>query len=253
MQVKRLQDRVALVTGAAGGIGAAVARALSGEGAKVVMTDIHAEQVAALASELPGALGMTMNVTDSQAWSRCVATTLSHFGRLDILVNNAGTTQRLQPVDEVSDDDWERVIGVNLTGAFKGIRSVVPAMKATGGGSIINMSSIFGLHGINGVIAYAASKYGLRGVSAAAAAELGRHGIRVNSVHPGLIDTAMAGGVDYPLQQVPLRRIGLPEEVARMVVFLASDESSFSTAAEFVVDGGDHGARTLAWPGRDGV
>lgn len=243
----RLQGKVALVTGASRGIGAAVARALAAEGADVVATDIVEPDLAGPVPDQGRVIGAKLDVTDGDDWDRAVALTLARFGKLNILVNNAGVVQNLKPLDKVADAEWDRVIAVNLSGAFKGIRSVAPAMKAACGGSIINMSSIFGLHGANGTIAYAASKYGLRGISVAAAAELGRYGIRVNSIHPGLIDTNMASNVDYPMEQVPLSRMGRPDEVAMTAVFLASDESSFSTAAEFVVDGGDHGARTLAW------
>ena len=174
-----------------------------------------------------------------------MAETVETFGALDILVNNAGTVHALKPVDKVTDAEWDMVLSVGLTGAFYGTRAAVAPMRARGGGAIINMASIMGLHGANGSVGYCAAKSGLRGLTKAAAADLGRHGIRVNAILPGLIDAGMGKGLEYNLRQVPIRRAGLPEEVAAMAVFLASEEASYTTAGEFTVDGGDAGARVL--------
>jgi len=242
----RLQGKVALVTGGAGGIGAAIVRAFVAQGAQVVIADRAEAAGAALAEETGTATRFVrLDVTRSPDWADAVAATVAAFGGLDVLVNNAGAVHALKPLDQVTDAEWDRVISVGLTGAFFGTRAVTAPMRERGGGAIINMSSIMGLHGVNGSVGYCAAKAGLRGLTKAAAADLGRHGIRVNSIHPGLIDAGMGKGLAYDLRKVPIRRAGLAEEVAAMAVFLASDEASYSTASEFTVDGGDHGARVL--------
>lgn len=242
----RLQGKVALVTGGAGGIGAAIVRAFVAQGAQVVIADRAEAAGAALAEETGAATRFVrLDVTRSPDWADAVAATVAAFGGLDVLVNNAGAVHALKPLDQVTDAEWDRVISVGLTGAFFGTRAVTEPMRERGGGAIINMSSIMGLHGVNGSVGYCAAKAGLRGLTKAAAADLGRHGIRVNSIHPGLIDAGMGKGLAYDLRKVPIRRAGLAEEVAAMAVFLASDEASYSTAGEFTVDGGDHGARVL--------
>ena len=242
----RLAGKVALVTGGAGGIGAAIVRAFVSQGARVVIADRAEDAGHRLQAELcEMARFLRLDVTRSEQWADVVAETVETFGALDILVNNAGTVHALKPVDKVTDAEWDMVLSVGLTGAFYGTRAAVAPMRARGGGAIINMASFMGLHGANGSVGYCAAKSGLRGLTKAAAADLGRHGIRVNAILPGLIDAGMGKGLEYNLRQVPIRRAGLPEEVAAMAVFLASEEASYTTAGEFTVDGGDAGARVL--------
>lgn len=235
-----LAGKVALVSGAAKGMGASHARALAKAGARVVLADVLIDQCLANASELGGDLtaAAALDVTSADDWAAAVDVALRRFGRLDILVNNAGI---LLPngIEACSDADWDRVLAVNLTGAFKGIRAVIPAMREAGGGSIINVSSTAGLKGFAGVPAYVASKFGLRGLTKSAAIELAPLAIRVNSIHPGNIDTDMIEGMYKAFNHVPMNRCGIASEISKMVIFLASDDSSFSTGAEFIADGGE--------------
>jgi NAD(P)-dependent dehydrogenase (short-subunit alcohol dehydrogenase family) len=249
----RVAGKVALITGAASGIGAASARALGREGARLVLTDIDDNGVKALAAELEKdgipALGVRHDVTDEGAWETAIAAAFARFGRLDVLVNNAGIAFVGKTAD-TSLVDWRRMLGVNLDGVFLGTKHAIRAM-AGHGGSIINISSILGIDGAATAAAYCASKGGVRLFTKAVALECGEagNGIRVNSVHPGYIrtqmfdsDIAAFGGLEAKLKTVnalhPIGRIGRPEEVAAGIVFLASDESSFMTGAELVIDGG---------------
>ncbi|GHF82015.1 3alpha(or 20beta)-hydroxysteroid dehydrogenase [Amycolatopsis bartoniae] len=240
----RLDGKVALVTGAARGQGAAAARRFTEEGARVVVADVLDDEGKALADEL-GAEYQHLDVSSEDDWAAAVERTEQEFGSLTVLVNNAGILH-FSELAKTSLADYERVIRVNQIGAFLGMRSVVEPMTRAGGGSIVNVSSVEGLAGMPFLIAYTASKFAIRGMTKGAALELGPKGIRVNSVHPGMIDTqmvsdaAMGAKIDtsWVNKKVALGRIGQPEEVAQLVVFLASDESSYSTGAEFVVDGG---------------
>ena len=219
-------------------MGAAHARMLVAEGAKVVIGDILDEKGQALADELGDAARYVhLDVTQADQLDAAVSTAVESYGRLNVLVNNAGIVAvgKIGKFDMVQ---WQRVIDVNLTGTFLGMQAVVAQMKAAGGGSIINVSSIEGLRGAPMVHPYVASKWAVRGLAKSAAIELGRHNIRVNSLHPGFIKTPMTEHFPDDLVSAPLGRPGQSEEVATFVVFLASDESSFSTGAEFVVDGG---------------
>lgn len=250
----RLDGKVALVTGGARGQGAAVARRFVQEGARVTIADIRDELGKELAAELgEAAIYQRLDVTSEEDWTAAVDATLQTFGRLTVLVNNAGILKFGSIVDTTL-ADYEQVIRVNQTGTFLGMRAVIPAMTEAGGGSIINVSSVEGLAGSSHLTAYAASKFAVRGMTKCAALELGKLNIRVNSVHPGAIDTQMAsdaiGGIDIDMSKVGkrvagLRRVGQPEEVADLQVFLASDESSYSTGAEFVVDGGASATHSL--------
>jgi 3alpha(or 20beta)-hydroxysteroid dehydrogenase len=251
--VMRLDGKVALITGAARGQGAAAARRFVEEGARVTIADIRDELGKELAAELgAAAIYQHLDVTSEEDWTAAVAETLSTFGQLDILVNNAGIVHVSSIVD-TSLADYERVIKVNQVGTFLGMRAVIPALKDAGGGSIVNVSSVEGLGGMPYLAAYTASKFAVRGMTKAAAMELGGFGIRVNSVHPGVIDTEMvreaAGGAEVDMsrvgKRVALRRVGRPEEIANLQVFLASDESSYSTGAEFVADGGATATHSL--------
>lgn len=242
----RLDGRVALVTGGARGMGAADARKLRAEGAAVLVTDVLDDEGRILAKELGDSTHYVhLDVTDEAQWASAVGTAVERFGALHILVNNAGIGT-VGPIASMSQARYRRVIDVNQVGVFLGMRAVIPAMTEAGSGSIINISSIEGLHGSPGMVAYVASKFAVTGMTKVAALELAALNIRVNSVHPGGIRTPM---LDIPelagaelesrvAAQTPAGRIGAPEEVAELVAFLASDASSYCTGAEFVVDGG---------------
>lgn len=239
----RLQGTTAIITGAARGQGAAEARLFVEEGANVVLTDIAADSGEALATELGDrALFLRHDVSREEEWDHVVATTLERFGALNVLVNNAGIAHTGAITDHTV-ADFERVAAVNQIGVFLGIRSAVEPMKAAGGGSIVNISSGAGLRATKYMFAYAASKYAVTGMTAAAALELARYGIRVNSIHPGVIDTEMLQ-TNTPemtaglIKGTPLRRLGQPEEIAQVALFLASGESSYMTGAHVPVDGG---------------
>ncbi|BDM69670.1 oxidoreductase [Streptomyces nigrescens] len=239
-----LTGKVALVTGAARGMGEAEARLFAALGAKVVLTDVREAEGRAVAASLGSAARFVRHdVTDEKSWEAAVAAAVDGFGRLDVLVNNAAiyTTSPIVAEDPAR---LEALLRVNLIGPFLGVRAVAAAMKAGGGGSIVNISSQAGLQGIWGHGAYGAAKWGLRGLTRTAALELGADGIRVNSVHPGAIATAMTahlGTTKHP--GAPLGRVGEPEEVARLVAFLASDEASYLSGAELAVDGGASAGR----------
>ncbi|WP_421845391.1 glucose 1-dehydrogenase [Mycobacterium sp.] len=234
----RLAGKVALISGGARGMGAAHMRALADEGAMVVAGDVLDDEGAALTAELnESALYVHLDVTDPGDWEGAVVSTVERFGRLDVLINNAGILN-YGPLEDFDIAEWHRIIEINLTGVFLGMRAVIKAMDATGGGSIINISSIDGLNGSPGAVGYVASKWGVRGLTKCAALELASRNIRVNSVHPGLIRTPMIDGFPEDVFNIPMRRAGDPMEVSKMVVYLASDDSAYSTGSEFVVDGG---------------
>lgn len=234
----RLAGRVCIVTGGARGLGEAYVRALHEAGGTVVVADVLAEPGEALVAALGDRARFAhLDVTDEQAWAATVDATIADLGSVDVLVNNAGIANAA-PIEHFSLAKWNAVIGVNLTGVFLGCRAVVPIMKAQGRGSIINISSVEGMRGSAGLHGYTASKFGVRGLTQGLAVELGPSGIRVNSVHPGLILTDMTTRIDPATIDIPLGRPGLPADVAGTIVFLASDDSAFTTGAEFVVDGG---------------
>ncbi|WP_030609631.1 glucose 1-dehydrogenase [Streptomyces fulvoviolaceus] len=237
----RLNGKVAVITGGARGMGATHARRFVEEGASVVITDVIKDEGSALAAELgEHARFLAHDVTDAAGWDEVVAAAEDTFGPVDVLVNNAGI-QKTGPLLDLSEADYRKVIDVNQVSVFLGMRAVIPSMRRAGGGSIVNISSLAGLIGSPMTVAYAASKFAVRGMTKAAAAEFGPEGIRVNSVHPGFIRTPMVVDLpdDHPvIQSAPLGRIADPSEVTALVLYLASDESSFSTGSEFVVDGG---------------
>ena len=241
----RLNGKVALISGGARGQGEAEARRFVAEGARVVLGDVLETECRAVVESLgEAARGLRLDVTQEEDWARAGATAQDSFGRLDVLVNNAGIV-RTGFLEETSLADYRAVIEVNQVGTFLGMRAVVPAMRESGGGSIINISSNAGIEGVQGVIGYVASKWAIRGMTKTAALELGRYGIRVNSVHPGGVATPMIGADDFDSvdqdavwSAQPIPRVGQPEEIANLVLFLASDESSYSTGSEFVADGG---------------
>jgi NAD(P)-dependent dehydrogenase (short-subunit alcohol dehydrogenase family) len=251
--VNRVAGKVALITGAASGLGAESARGLAREGAAVMLTDIAVDSVGAVAAAIQDAGGRATSeahdVTSETDWARVVAATVEAFGRLDVLVNNAGVSGG--PLDLMTHalEDWRRILSINLDGVFLGLRHAGPAIAASGGGSVINLSSILGKVALSGAAAYCASKGGVLMLTKAAALEWAPLGIRVNSIHPGFIDTPMVSGAirraengnelrEMIISRHALGRLGEPREIADAVGFLASDESSFMTGSELVLDGG---------------
>jgi 3alpha(or 20beta)-hydroxysteroid dehydrogenase len=236
--VGRLAGKVAIVSGGARGMGAAHVKALVDEGAKVVFGDILDDEGEAVAKDVGGeSRYVHLDVTRPDDWQRVVATAVDGFGGVDILVNNAGIIN-VSIIEDYELAEWHRILDINLTGVFLGIRAVVPPMKAAGRGSIINISSIEGLAGTIACHGYTATKFAVRGLTKSTALELGPSGIRVNSIHPGLIKTPMTEWVPDDIFQTALGRAAEPREVSSLVIYLASDESSYSTGSEFVVDGG---------------
>jgi 3alpha(or 20beta)-hydroxysteroid dehydrogenase len=234
----RLAGKVALISGGARGMGAAHARAMAAEGAKIVCGDVLDSEGELVAKDIGDAARYVhLDVTKADDWTAAVATTVAEFGKLNVLVSNAGIIN-VGSVEDYDLGDWQRIIDINLTGVFLGMRASVKAMRDAGGGSMINISSIEGLAGTVMTHGYTAAKFGVRGVTKSAALELGQWGIRVNSVHPGLIRTPMTEGIPEDMFQTALGRAAEPVEVSNLVVYLASDESSYSTGSEFVVDGG---------------
>ena len=243
----RLQGKVALISGAARGMGAVEARMLAAEGAAVVVADLLDEAGQAVAAEIAEsggqALYVHLDVTDEAAWQSAVEAATDRFGKLNVLVNNAGIV-RTERVLETTERIWDEVMSVNAKGVFLGTKAAIPAMRAAGGGSIVNISSSAGLTGSTQNAAYHASKGAVRIFTKAAAIQYAQYNIRVNSVHPGMIDTDMLAAsrvgdvLEQRLSVTPLARIGRPEEIAYGVLYLASDESSFVTGSELVIDGG---------------
>jgi 3alpha(or 20beta)-hydroxysteroid dehydrogenase len=242
----RVEDKIALVTGGARGMGEAIARRLHAEGAHVVVADLRVAEAEKIAGELEHASCHELDVTNESDWQRSVADVVAEHGRIDVLVNNAGVFGA-GALSEMLLEEYRRVIDVNQVGVFLGMKSAARPMSEAGSGSIVNISSTAGLRaGSPGLIAYIASKWAVRAMTKAAAAELGPAGIRVNSVHPGPTDTPMLyesmGLVPEQLEaatsRIPLGRIGQPRDVANAVLFLASDEASYVNGIELAVDGG---------------
>jgi 3alpha(or 20beta)-hydroxysteroid dehydrogenase len=240
----RLDGKVAIVTGGAMGQGAGICRAYVAEGAKVVIADVADDVGLILKEELGDAAHFAhLDVSDQAAWTAVVADANERFGPVSILANNAGIL-RFGSVEKMPVDEVELLFRVNQLGCWLGMQSVVPTMKANGGGAIINASSTEGLGGMANTVAYGATKFAIRGMTKGASHELGKYNIRVNSVHPGMIDTPMTrvhGGdvaMEYGASKIPLRRVGHPEDVAPLYVFLGSEESSYINGAEIAIDGG---------------
>ncbi|MFX4084244.1 SDR family NAD(P)-dependent oxidoreductase [Sphingobium yanoikuyae] len=242
----RLNGKIAVITGAARGMGASHARVFAREGARLVLTDVNEEAGSALAHELGDcAIFLPHDVTKPEAWNVIVAKAVERFGTIDILVNNAGILGPMATTADLTDEGYDLVCAINQDSVFYGMRAVLPVMVQAGRGSIVNISSIAGMAANYGFpsLAYVASKFAVRGMTKATAMEYGKHNIRVNSVHPGFIQTPMmveatdeVGG--EALAQIPLGRIADPSEVSNLVLFLASDESSYITGSEHLVDAG---------------
>jgi 3alpha(or 20beta)-hydroxysteroid dehydrogenase len=242
----RLDGKVAIITGGARGMGESHARIFAREGARVVMTDVREDMGRSVAAAIGGDCRfMLHDVTNPTEWNRVVFETETMHGKVDVLVNNAGILGPIATTADLDDAGYDRVCAVNQHSVFYGMRAVIPAMLRAGKGSIVNISSIAGIAANYGFpsLAYVASKFAVRGMTKAAAVEYGRHNIRVNSVHPGFIQTPMMveatneGGGDA-LREIPLGRIADPHEVSAVVLFLASDEASYVTGAEHLVDAG---------------
>jgi NAD(P)-dependent dehydrogenase (short-subunit alcohol dehydrogenase family) len=240
-----LQGAVALITGGAGSIGSATARRLHDDGAQVVIADVRTDDAQALADEVDG-LAVTLDVREDESWAGAIAAAVERFGKLTVLVNNAGIGDPAG-FEEMPMESWHQHLAINQTGVLLGMRHAAPAMRAAGGGSIVNLSSVHGLvaRSIGGgtAMAYTATKGAVRLMSKAAAVELAGEGIRVNSVHPGYLDAPMVGVEQSPYRQrakelTPMRRFARAEEVAAGIAFLASPDASYITGSELVIDGG---------------
>ena len=249
----RLRGKVALISGASRGMGRAEAELFAAEGARVAVCDVRDGEGEAVAEAIRSAGGDAhyrhLDVTSEDDWAESVAAIVAHFGDINVLVNNAGIAEAA-PLAETTLESYRRVTEVNQTGVFLGMRALIPTMRAAGGGSIVNISSIDGLIGMDHIISYVASKWAVRGMTKTAARELAPHNIRVNSIHPGFVYTHLAVESEEALapthavldahteRLAPMKRTGRPEEIAKLALFLASDESSYSTGSEFVADGG---------------
>ncbi len=244
----RVSGKVALVSGGSRGIGAATARLLAAEGASVVIGDVLEEEGVETAADINESGGqatfVALDVTSESDWSRAVEAAVTTYGKLDVVVNNAGISGRTT-VEETTGEIWDRVMDVNAKGVFLGMKAAIPALRANGGGSVINISSIYGLIGSETSTAYHSSKGAVRLLTKSAAIQYAKEGIRVNSVHPGFVDTPMTARFhaepevrEARVNRTPLGRLGTPEDIAAGILYLASEESSFVTGSELVIDGG---------------
>lgn len=246
----RLSGKVAIITGAASGQGAAEARLFADEGAKVIATDLNETLLNEVVAEINAkhgdvALALSHNVAEESDWIRVVEDSVAKFGKVNVLVNNAGISGKIHALEEITVEEWHKVMNINALGNFLGMKHVVPAMKNAGGGSIVNISSLAGINGYGSLTPYAASKGATRILTKGAANQLGPDNIRVNSVHPGFVDTPMIAeytsneeAYNYLVSAIPLRTIAQPEDIAYSVIYLASDEARFVTGEELIIDGG---------------
>ena len=235
----RLSGKVALISGGSRGLGESHARALIAQGARVVVADILDDDGQALVAELGEASRyIHLDVTSRTEWAKAVAFTLQEFGALNVLINNAGIAH-FSPIGEYKPEQWDTMIAINLTGVFNGVDAALDALKASAPSSIINVSSIAGLRGYSGLVGYNAAKFGVTGLTKSVALDVAQFGIRCNSIHPGVINTPMTSNVGTRRKHVAMERTGRPEELSSLVVYLASDEASFCTGAEFICDGGE--------------
>lgn len=246
----RAAGKIALISGAAQGMGASHARALAAAGAYVMIGDLQEDAGAALAEEINARAGRTaaaftpLNVTDFEAWTSAVEHCVREFGKLDVLVNNAGIYTPGN-VEDASVEDWSRTIDIDLTGTFLGMKAAVPELKKQDTSSIINVSSIAGLVGFKNRAAYSAAKWGVQGLTKTSALDFGEDGIRVNSIHPGSVETPLTAGLKRGLGQVPAGRAAQVEEISSLVLYLASDESRFVSGASIAIDGGETAGNNL--------
>ncbi|KIF78447.1 3-alpha-hydroxysteroid dehydrogenase [Streptomyces sp. 150FB] len=244
--MNRVQGKTAIVTGGASGIGAATARTLAAEGADVVIGDINTEAGNTLAGELGSkAVFVRLDVTSPDSWNQALTAAQETFGGVDILVNNVGLLDSA-PLEEWDAARFQRSLNINLFGVFNGVTAVIPFLKQAGGGSIINIGSSAGLIGYPAAVGYVSSKWAVRGLTKTAAVELGKHGIRVNAVHPGQINTPATANATFKTDHVALKRLGEPEDVAQVVLFLAGDESRWISGADYSADGGEF-AGNASW------
>ena len=246
----RLAGKVAIVTGAASGQGVAEARLFAQEGAKVVATDMNEALLNEVVAEInakhsDAAIAIKHNVAEEADWIQVVNESVEKFGKVDVLVNNAGISGNIHALEEITVEEWHKVMNINALGNFLGMKHVVPEMRKVGGGSIVNISSLAGINGYGMLTPYAASKGATRILTKGAANQLGPDKIRVNSVHPGFVDTPMIAqytsneeAYNYLVSTIPLRTIAQPEDIAYAVLYLASDESRFVTGEELIIDGG---------------
>ena len=246
----RAAGKVVLISGAAQGMGASHARMLAAAGASVVIGDLQVEAGTALAEEINAATGQRaaaftpLNVTDFEAWTAAVGHCVREFGTLDVLVNNAGIYTPGN-VEDASVEDWSRTIDIDLTGTFLGMKAAVPELRKQESSSIINVSSIAGLVGFKNRAAYSAAKWGVQGLTKTSALDFGPDGIRVNSIHPGSVETPLTAGLKRGFGQVPAGRAAQVEEISSLVLYLASDESRFVSGASIAIDGGETAGNNL--------
>lgn len=240
--MNRLNNKIAIITGGASGMGAAMAKLFAGEGATVIAADINEDNLAKIA-ELDHVEGMKLDVSSDENWAQLSKAVVDKYGRIDILINNAGISSEKTP-DQITDADWSLMHKINSFGPFLGIKHVSKYMKEAGKGSIVNTSSYTAIIG-SGFNHYSASKGSLRAIARAAAVDLGRFNVRVNTVFPGVIETPMTAklteyreAMDMLVRATPMKRLGQPEEVANAILFFASDEASYITGGELVIDGG---------------
>ncbi|WP_087063842.1 SDR family NAD(P)-dependent oxidoreductase [Corynebacterium glutamicum] len=243
---KRVEGKVAFITGAASGMGASHARVLAAHGAKVVITDLNDE----LGQELVKEIGeekahyVHLNVTSFEEWEVAVQKALERFGKIDILINNAGIFSS-GSVEDATVADWDKTIAIDLNGTFYGMKAALPALKENPTASIINISSIAGVTGFKNRAAYSAAKWGVQGLTKTSAMDLGKYNIRVNSVHPGSVETPLTANLKRGLGQIPLGRAAQVEEISNLILYLSSDESTFVTGSSFVIDGGETAGNNL--------
>lgn len=243
---KRVEGKVAFITGAASGMGASHARVLAAHGAKVVITDLNDE----LGQELVKEIGeekahyVHLNVTSFKEWEVAVQKALERFGKIDTLINNAGIFFS-GSVEDATVADWDKTIAIDLNGTFYGMKAALPALKENPTASIINISSIAGVTGFKNRAAYSAAKWGVQGLTKTSAMDLGKYNIRVNSVHPGSVETPLTANLKRGLGQIPLGRAAQVEEISNLILYLSSDESSFVTGSSFVIDGGETAGNNL--------
>lgn len=243
---QRVADKVVFITGAASGMGASHARMLAAEGANVVIADIDEAGGKALSQEIgeDRALFVSLDVTKYENWQQAVDRTIERFGKMDVLINNAGIFSA-GSVEDASLADWEKTIAIDLTGTFLGMKAAVPHLKKNTTSSIINISSIAGVTGFKNRAAYSAAKWGVQGLTKTSALDFGEYNIRVNAIHPGSVETPLTANLKRGLGQIPLGRAAQVEEISHLVVYLASDESTFTTGGTFVVDGGETAGNNL--------